>query len=245
MRTVRIAVFCALLMAGGCASPVLNTHSSDAVIVVPGVGGDGADYAGLCKALADAGCKDQIRVFDWGYHWPLFFINISSGDLHEQTEKKLAEFIAARRAKNPRAGIILIGHSAGAGVILGTLARLDDATGYVGPVILLAPAVSPDYDLKPALRHCRMIHVFFSEEDDFWQGWGPTLTGEYDGTHRAGAGRRGFTLKTLDPAERQCVVQHPFEKQWETLGIYGGHFDWLSRDFAMRVLEPLVQNDQR
>ncbi|MGA3066491.1 MAG: hypothetical protein ABSF29_06545 [Tepidisphaeraceae bacterium] len=234
------------LIAGGCAAtPILNSGDPNAVIIVPGVGGDGPDYGGVAHALADAGCKDQIQVFDWGYHWPLFFINISSGNLHQETETKLAALITARRAQNSRTRIVLIGHSAGAGVILGTLAKLSDATGTVGPIILLAPAVSPDYDLRPALGHCCVIHVFYSSEDDFWQGWGPTITGEYDGSHRAGAGRYGFTLKGLDVEQKNRVDQQPYRKQWDALGVHGGHFDWLSHDFVMKILEPLVEQDQR
>jgi len=244
MRMLRFGLILGLvLVAGGCASPVLNSEASDEVIMVPGIGGDGPEYGGVCRALADAGNKDRIQVFDWGYHWPLFFVNISSGNLHEETEKKLAAFIEAWHQKNPRARIVLIGHSAGAGVILGTVARLDDATGDVGPIILLAPAVSPDYDLRPALRHCRTIHVFFSTEDDFWQGFGPSLFGEYDRTHRDGAGRWGFTLQNRDASQRARVVQHPYDKQWDKLGNHGGHFGWLSHDFVMRVLEPLTQTN--
>lgn len=240
MWMLRIGVWVGLvLLVTGCASPVLNPDAAGTVIVVPGIGGEDASYDNVCRALAVAGNEDRIEVFDWGYHWPLFFINISCGDLHHQTEKKLAQYIEDRLRKNPRGNIALIGHSAGAGVIVGALGRLDPSYS-VGPVVLLAPALSPDHDLAPALQHCQSIHVFYSADDDFWQGAAPFVLGEYDGVHRSGAGRRGFSLAGLDPAEQARVIQLSPDKQWESLGVHGGHFDWLAPAFVAKILEPLV-----
>ncbi len=230
-----------VLLLAGCASPVLNSGSKGLVIVVPGIAGDGPDYGGLCRGLADGGQRGRIETFDWGYPWPLMLVNLSSGNLHEAAEKKLAEYLTSLREKNPDEEIALIGHSAGAGVILGALPRLSFS---VGPVILLAPAVSPDYDLKGALEHCRVLHVFYSEDDDFWQGLGPEIFGNYDGVHRSGAGRRGFTLIGLDESERKRVFQHAFAREWKEYGVYGGHFEWLRGAFGAEVLEPVIQ-DQR
>ncbi|MGD1275795.1 MAG: hypothetical protein ABR964_01065 [Tepidisphaeraceae bacterium] len=229
-----------LLLACGCASRVIAPDAPNTVIVVPGIGGDADEYTTACRALADAGSRDCLQVFDWGLKWPLFFLTISWPDLHEHTEIKLAALITRWRAAHPQSRIVLIGHSAGAGVILGALARLDDRVGEVGPVILLAPAVSPDYQLKPALGHVRVIHVFYNKDDDFWQGIGPAIFGNYDGAHRNGAGKRGFTLTGLDADQRTKVIQHPYQKEWDKLGQHGGHFDWLAHDFVARVLMPLV-----
>ncbi|MDP9174208.1 MAG: alpha/beta hydrolase [Planctomycetota bacterium] len=227
---------------GGCSSPVIHPASPDTVIVVPGIGGDGPEYGGVGKALRDAGSNDCLQVFEWGLHMPLFFITISDRGLHERTEKRLAELVTRWHADHPHARIVLIAHSAGAGVVLGMLPRLDPAIASIGSVILLAPALSPQYDLAPALHRVTAMHVFYSEDDDFWQGLGPSLFGNYDGHHESGAGRRGFEAKSLTPDQRQILFQHPFETAWKKYGNHGGHYDWLAHDFVIHVLKPLIDS---
>jgi pimeloyl-ACP methyl ester carboxylesterase len=240
VRLAGAAIVVIALLLAGCASPVISPKANNIVLVVPGIGGDDSNYRGVCTALSESGNHDRLQVFDWGPGWALCFVSLSSSDLHHHTEARLADFVAQWRAQHPQARITLIGHSAGAGVILGMLPRLSDNTGEIGPIILLAPALSPDYDLKPALQHANIIHVFFSEHDDLWQGIGPVLFGGYDSVHRNGAGRRGFTLTNLTPEEKQKVIQHPFDPNWEPLGEHGGHFDWMKPDFVRKVLQPLI-----
>ncbi len=159
--------------------------------------------------------------------------------MHDSTERSLVDLINQWRKDHPSARICLIAHSAGAGVVLEALSRLDE-TVVIGSVILLAPDVSPDYRLGPALRHTNVIHVFYSEHDFFWQGGGTLVFGTYDGAHRDGAGRTGFTLADLTDAEKKKVVQHPYQGEWKQYDNGGGHFDWLSGIFASQVLKPLI-----
>jgi len=209
------------------------------VIVVPGLGGDGDVYAQVVRSLYDHGSDDCLRVFGWGYSWPLFWFTISSSTLHDFTERQLADQIAQWRMDHPHSHIVLIAHSAGAGVAVGALSRLSGPI-EVGPVILLAPSLSPDFDLRPALKHADIIHVFYSPNDDFWQGWGPIIFGTYDGAHRDAAGRTGFSLANLSPSEKARVIQHPYQSEWNDLENHGGHFDWMAEPFVGAVLKPLI-----
>jgi len=239
LRSSAILAALLALAAAGCATPVIAPQQPNTVIVVPGLGGDGGDYAQIVHALHDAGCQDRLCVFNWGCSWALFPITLASSGLHHDTERRLAALIIQWRKDHPGSRIALIGHSAGAGVIVGMLARLDDSV-TVGPVILLAPALSPDFDLRPALAHANCIHVFYSADDWFWQGIGSTIFGGYDGVHRDGAGRRGFTLAHLSDEQKCKVIQHPWQPQWKSLGEDGGHFDWMSGPFVAHVLAPLI-----
>jgi pimeloyl-ACP methyl ester carboxylesterase len=223
----------------GCATNVIAPQRPDTVIILPGIGGDGAVYGQVARSLADHGCDDCLRVFGWGYSWPLFWFTMSSSTLHDYTERQLADQIVAWRKIHPHSRIILIAHSAGAGVVVGALSRLSGPI-EVGPVILLAPALSPGFDLRPALKHADIIHVFYNSNDEFWQGWGPTIFGTYDGAHTDGAGRLGFSLATLSPEEKARVFQHPYQSTWNSLGNHGGHFDWMAEPFVGVVLKPLI-----
>jgi pimeloyl-ACP methyl ester carboxylesterase len=227
------------LFLAGCATPVIAPDRPNTVIIVPGIGGDGEVYAKVVRSLHDHGSDDCLRVYDWGSSWFLVLRSIGSSDLHDHAEHRLAERIIQWRSDHPGSRIALIGHSAGAGVVLGALPRLP-AGMSVAPVILLAPAVSPDFDLRPALQHANVIHVFYSHRDDFWQGIAPDIFGNYDGVHRNGAGRKGFTLTLLDPSEKVRVVQHAYQDDWATLGNQGGHFDWMAEPFVGTILKPII-----
>jgi hypothetical protein len=229
-----------ILAIGGCATPVYHPDAPNTVIVVPGVGGDGPSIARVVHALDDEGDPDCLQVLEWGYHLPLFFINISDTGLHQRTEQRLALLITQWRRMHPGSRIVLIGHSAGCGVILGAMPRLDPGIGPVGPVILMAPAVSPAYDLSAALPHVNILHVFYSEYDVIWQGIGPWIFGLYDGEHGSGAGRVGFTASGLSPDLKKKLVEHPFQWSWLDMGNYGGHFGAISHGFMTQIIKPLI-----
>lgn len=236
--------FAFLALLTGCATTVIAPQRPNTVIVLPGIGGDSPVYTQVVRSLYDHGSDDCLRVFSWGYSWPLFWFTNSSEALHDFTEQQLADQIVQWRADHPHSQIVLIAHSAGAGVVVGALSRLSGPI-QVGPVILLAPSLSPDFDLRPALKHAGIIHVFYNPDDDFWQGWGPTIFGTYDGAHRDGAGRKGFSLTSLSPAEKARVIQHPYQSEWNDLGNHGGHFDWMAEPFVAAVLKPLIQQPLR
>ena len=90
------------------------------------------------------------------------------------------------------------------------------------------------------LAHATVVHVFYSSQDTFWQGIGSFIFGGYDGVHRDGAGRKGFTLSRLTPDQKAKVIQHPWQVQWKSLGEDGGHFDWMARPFVAEILAPLI-----
>jgi pimeloyl-ACP methyl ester carboxylesterase len=228
-----------LILLTGCATQVIAPQRPNTVIVLPGIGGDGDVYAQVVHSLYDYGSDDCLRVFGWGYSWPMFWFNMSSTPLHDVTERQLADQIVEWRKDHPHSHIVLIAHSAGAGVVVGALARLPGPT-QVGPVILLAPALSPDFDLRPALKHTNLIHVFYNPADEFWQGWGPTIFGTYDGVHSDAAGRISFSLAFLSPSEKARVIQHPYQTDWNNLGNHGGHFDWMAEPFVGIILKPLI-----
>src|SRR5450432_1406768 len=170
---LRVAILLMLMTACGCASPPPN--DVDIVVVVPGVSGDiGRLETGLTSQRRSA------HVFSWGAPLPLFFLNFSDQRIHDAAEKKLARWITDWRqthAKNYR--LDLVGHSAGCGVILGALARANDI--HVDQVVLLAPSVSPNYDLNPAIKQLDgQLHVFYSDRDNLFLKWRTSHYGTYD-----------------------------------------------------------------
>jgi len=235
MRTgLLLAILFTCIAGCGTTGPA---DAKDIVLLVPGVGGNLPQYGGLRDAIRKSRPDTRIETFTWGAPLPLFVLNFSAEGIHQGAEENLARKIAKIP---PNRRVSIIGHSAGCGVTLGALALLKQ-TPRVSNVILLAPSVSPQYDVRPALPAViGKIHVFFSHNDDFYLSWRTSTFGTYDGIKSKAAGNLGFDLSSLTPAETARVMQHEFNPQWESLGNDGSHYGCLSGRFAAQVLVPLL-----
>jgi pimeloyl-ACP methyl ester carboxylesterase len=236
-------VLAALVM--GCQS----SHSADparsqnVVFVVHGVDGEGPWYDGLINGLRRGDAGREVEMVSWGGSL-MILPNLRMASWHDAGEVNLAEHIRAWQKRYPGGQVSLVGHSAGCGVILETVAKMDQGPG-VANVVLLAPAVSPRYDLAPALRHVNgTLHVFFDKHDELLLRYGTAVAGTYDGVWGDSAGLRGFAGTDKLPAELVGrLQQHAYDRKWESLGNGGGHFGWRSERFVEAVLAPLVAGD--
>lgn len=226
----------------GCA-PSMHVHR-DVVVVVPGAGGSAAGAEAIRGGLRDAAISAPIVVFEWGAPPPLFVLNLQDDGIHSSAESRLAREISRWRAANPAGHMGIVAHSAGCGVVLGALRRVRENVA-IDSVVLLAPSVSPGYDLGAALRRVRgRMHVFYSERDRLWLQWRTGTFGTYDNVRTPAAGNRGFvTLGRLTPDLESRILQHGYRDQWTTLGHGGGHFGPLSRAFVAKVVAPALAGE--
>jgi hypothetical protein len=235
-------MLCAALV-GGCAHNH-KLEGENLVLLVPGAAGDDGRYGGLKESVAANQHASTVRTFHWGMPLPLFVMNLQDQGIHRKAEESLAGALVDWRKRNPTGQITLIGHSAGCGVILGSLRRAEMQLD-VKDVILIAPSVSPGYDLAGALRHVKgHLHNFHSDGDALWLGWRCSNFGGYDSVRTAAAGKIGFQLANLNGVLREKVIQHPWQSQHKALGNDGGHWGALSRDFASRMIAPLLHDDR-
>jgi pimeloyl-ACP methyl ester carboxylesterase len=218
------------LCACGCESEPRDI--SHIIFVVPGVGGN---VGGMKTALENN--SREVRVVTWGAPAPLFFLNFSNKQIHDAAEQKLAKTIAQWKAEHADGEVDLVGHSAGCGVILGALNILDDTK--VNRVVLLAPSVSPTYDLDPAIEKIAgQLHVFYSDQDRLFLGWRTNHFGTYDRIKTRAAGNRGF----VGDYSSEKLVQHSYQPQWRELGNDGGHFGTISEKFVREIVAPLLSD---
>jgi hypothetical protein len=237
--TARLSLLaCLLAFLTGCANRPPNPASDNVLFFVPGVAGDGRAYDGLIRGLRGGGVDDHLEVVHWGAPGPLFVLNFQNDDIHRGAEKKLAEAMKAWHDRHPAGRIDVIAHSAGCGVTLGALALAQAPAP--GTVVLLNPSVSPTYNLRPALaKVLGALHVFHSDQDNFFLSWRTSTFGTYDNVKTQAAGHTGFDTTHLPPPLREKIIQHPRNANWPAQQNDGSHFGTTAKTFAQKTLAPL------
>lgn len=246
-----------LLLLAACAAGCATTHEALAP-VVPCCGAgtvvfcaDGAGNSrGLSTALREAVAAEQapvcVETVDWSYGPGRYFADETDYAHARLAGGRLAARVAAYRQTYPDCRVCLVGHSAGSAVILAAAEDLPPAS--VERIVLLSPAVSSGYDLRPALCTARRgIDVFCSDRDWAVLGLGVGLVGTTDRHWTAAAGRVGFqpVVQTPDDA---CLYAKLREHRWDPAvawtGNTGGHFGtYLRPRFLHAYVLPLLTRE--
>ncbi len=183
------------------------------VIIVEGIGG--LDLIGKSANISfkHVGLPHEVHRFTWTHGTGRYLLDLQDTQHILKKAEELANLIKDYRAKHPSRPIYIIGKSGGTGLVLYALQALP--ANSVDRVILLSAAVSPAFDLRPALRATRREVVSFHSRNDRWLlGLGTSKFGTIDRYYGNSAGLTGFTIPdTLNDADRQLyqrLVQVPF-----------------------------------
>lgn len=237
----------------GCWAPELPTDSqyaSGLVWMFPGVEGGPWQLEQASRALRDAGVESAIRVHDW--RRPLASVrNLADYEHNRREAAKIADQISNYRRTHPHAQVSLVGYSGGGGLAIMVAEALPDGV-TIRDLVLCQAAISPDYDLTPALRHINgEIVNLHSPRDWLILGLGTKLLGTMDRHHVASAGKDGFDLAAAvaDPAMRQRVKQVAWCPNMRQFGHDGGHlgilaYEWNKHNVAPLLLAPQVAHGQ-
>lgn len=222
-----------LLVLGGASTPLAARESEEAcppgiVFVVGGVGGLDPLQTFAPWALPRAGVPHEIERFIWTHGKCRPLRDLQDVRYLLAQADRLVERVCEERKRHPDRPIYLLGHSAGAGIALAAAEKLPPAS--IERIILLAPAVSPDYDLRGALRAARHEVVSFnSTYDRFCLDLCTTLFGTVDRFYGPAAGLDGFRIpaKLDEEGERlyRRLVQVPWRMEmiWKcTDGFHNG-----------------------
>jgi pimeloyl-ACP methyl ester carboxylesterase len=249
--TVPALVLAALLAAGCAAHPSVPLPSGIApfghnatLIYVPGIGGHGNRDRAWLKGLRAGGYEGRSEVWDWT--GKMGEIEALWARARQRAEaRRIAQRIIKLRSESRGEPILLVGHSAGTGLVIMALEDLP-ADVEVDAVALLAPALSRSYDLTRALRHVRArADVYYSERDTLVLALGTFLFGTVDGVHGEAAGHGGFVKPggASDAAYGKLVV-HPYSDDRRRYGDDGGHEGILSSALAAAVVAPLLPDHE-
>lgn len=250
MRTVLI-VLCLL---PGCATvqivrrPNAPEDRVDAVVFVA----DGAgNFQGCSLMLRDTTQNDRlpvrIQTFEWSHGYCRILADQLSHHHAKRAGKALAREVEDYHARHPRCRIYLLGHSAGATVVLAALEECP--LGIVDRAFLLSPSVSAAYDLVPALTNVRhAVHVYTSKHDWWYLGLATHIFGTQDRRYLTPAsGRHGFRFVPATPEQeslRSKLKQHPWRQRDAATGNLGGHFGAYQPEYLRRNVLPLVMDEQ-
>lgn len=193
----------------------------------------------LIRGLADGGLDGLIDHYDWTTADPGLG-SLLARKHNEKEAAKVAQILLEHYRANPRARITVTAHSGGCAIIAWALEKLP-ADVKVDSIVMLAPALSPDYDLSAMLRHVRHLYVFYSKYDEIVLGLGTSLFGTMDGVRTDAAGMVGFKQPPgADPLQYRKLKQFPYEKAWLKLGDIGDHVGTMSHAFGEKIVAPLL-----
>jgi pimeloyl-ACP methyl ester carboxylesterase len=214
------------------------------LIHLPGISGALRFDRDLVAGLKAGGLAEQAEIVDWpGENRGL--LALGSADLNREQARLLAGRIEKLYRADPRARIIVTAHSGGTGVAVWALELLP-ADVQVQTLILLASALSPEYDLSPALSHVRdQALSFYSPYDEIVLGLGTRSLGTIDRVYTEAAGYVGFKpASPQDPTQYAKLKQFNYDRAWMRLGNAGEHIGALSPMFAQHVIAPLAMHRQ-
>ncbi len=144
------------------------------VLVADGVGGFDVCGTALRYVLAAEKLPYAVEVFSWGHGFGRWFADLTDAANRDEKARLMAESARRYKAERPRDPVFLVAKSGGAGVVVKALELLGEK--QVERAVMLAPALSPTYDLSCALRALRReLVVFWSPLDVFILGIGTTV----------------------------------------------------------------------
>lgn len=235
----------------GCATLPLH-YASDVrranglVVILPGIEGRGPFNINIARGLHRGGVKSAISIYDWTTAVPFgMFRNLMNLPRNRTEARRVAAELAAYRRDYPQAPIHLIGHSGGGGVAIMALEELPDDVQIDG-AFLLAPALSPRYDLTRALQRVRgKLTSYHSPRDLVILTWGTSVFGTIDRRKCIASGVSGFAPpEALDPADRQLyadkLYQVGYTADLQALGASGTHIGWTRPDFVAAAIAPEI-----
>jgi len=245
---------CLLPLLAGCLAVGDRAALSLSAPVAPAAGTTGvvfvADGAGdyhtlsnnLTQVVAQTHASLQIETFSWSLGFRRYVADHVDHANHLAQGQRLACQVTAYRQAYPGHKIILAGHSAGCAVVLAAAEALPPDS--IERIVLLAPSVCAQHDLRPALRSAREgVEVFYSREDRFVLGLGMRIVGTTDRGCRIAAGQFGFTPVLAESADAPLYArlrQHAWDPVLLWSGNDGGHYGSIQVGFLTAYVLPLI-----
>lgn len=234
----------------------------EVLFILDGVGG--FQFAPVMVRRALDGPRSSIGTIWYRWQWGLvgeIWTDLMWLRRNRVMGAQVARKILAFRRQHPGAVIHMLAVSGGAGIgvfaceslaggqkanrgrAVRTCARI--AEPILNTLILACPAMSPGYNLAPALRVVRRATAWVSSRDRYLLGAGTSLFGTTDRKFGTAAGRVGFHVpddaSTADHELYARLTQLHWTPELRRDGHYGGHTGWMNEAFLRRWLVPTLR----
>lgn len=221
-------------------APVPAEFAHTWLLHLPGIGGEMSIDRTFIRGMKEGGWHGPTTIYDWTEHDPGIDA-LHARKRNDREAQKVADMIEQKLKDDPKLQITLTSHSGGTGIAVWALEKLPEGA-HVKTLVLLASALSPDYDLTAALRHVSgNAYVYYSENDTLVLGAGTELFGTIDGKKTMAAGLLGFkTPPDADKGQYEKLIQRPWVKDWMVFENAGSHIGCMSRPFVRQVVAPTL-----
>ena len=203
-------------------------------LILGGIEGPSLAQHAMAAGLLRGGWRGAVRVFRWNGGVPLVCCaqNLMSTRRHERRSDELVSQVLAYRQAHAGMPVVLVAVSGGCWVAVRALEKLGRERALAAAV-LIAPAISPRYDLRAAVAGTRDgILTVRSPYDIVLLGLGTSLVGTSDRRFGWSAGNRGFAFTHERLHER---VWKPDDMRW---GYMGSHCTSIAEAFLAREVTP-------
>ncbi len=243
-RYLRLVAACFVAWpTGACASKESRIDpggGSGHLILLPGVEGNAWQLTGVRAGLRDAGLDWTIEIIPWGSPPLSSLRNLIDHPANLARAKRIASRLIELRAINPEQPLVLCGYSGGGGLAIMTAEALPPDVA-VDRIVLVAAAISNDFDLAQIEDRYRDKMVNIYSPRDGVVGWGTRLFGTIDRKKTHSAGHSGFLdikgkLRVSDKLE-----QIEWSAEWRASGHGGEHTGYLRREWAKSHLAPIIR----
>lgn len=212
------------------------------VFVADGAGNFQAASENIRELIVKEGVPVEVVTFNWS-HGNGRILADQVDYAHARAEGcKLARLVEEFCQLHPGTPVHLLGHSAGAAVVLAALENLPPHS--VSRAFLLAPSLSAHYDPRPALQAVQSgLHVYYSQHDYLYLGLAIAFLGNADRRWGASAGRFGFHLLPCGPEDAPLLAkfhQRPWQPADIPTGNHGGHYGDYQPGFVRAQIVPLL-----
>ncbi|WP_165066346.1 serine aminopeptidase domain-containing protein [Paludisphaera rhizosphaerae] len=222
-----------------------GSPSAGLVLVADGIGGMDLCGRALARVVKAAALPYTTWVVHWCHGFGRWYADLTRYADCEARAADVAETIRLFRDRRPDVPIFLVGKSGGCAVMVKALERI--GAPLVERAVLLAPALSPGYDLAPALQNVNSdVVVHWSPYDLFFLGLGTGVFGTSDRVRGRGAGLVSFrTPSAGDDPSRQEAYRKLRQVRWtpsmSLTGYFGGHLGPDSPRFLAKYIVPLLR----
>jgi hypothetical protein len=252
LRNLRNLCFPLFLLLPGCMANLTGvnlptTNATDlprgpVLIHVPGTAGDTFFDRWFTDGVQDGGLQVTVEHYEWTTWKKRHLAAIYDLDQNRRDAAQLAERITELARDEPDRPIIITSESGGGAFSAFALEQLPPDV-QIQSWVMLAPALSPEYDLSAALKHVRgQAYVFTNKVDWLFLGVGTWIFGTLDRQHVAAAGEVGFTMPPSgEPQQYAKIVTIPYHWSWARYGYFGDHSGGLSPFFGRAIVAPILE----